>query len=135
MRIGMLPGVVLAAGLASASAPGAVSEQPPYDHEKMLALMQAKLAAMQVVHEGMARDDGRMTLAALTKLEAVAKDGTWTMLRIDGYQRFSRHFQDAVEDLRDAIGSGGNELRSLAYTRLTMSCVECHAAVRARLRH
>ena len=104
-----------------------------HDRAAVKALMAKKLAYMTKVHEGMAREDFKLVADNLKSLREIAASATWAMIRTDDYQRYSRHFQDAVQDLEEHTKKSDAAGAALPYLRLTMACVECHRNVRSQI--
>lgn len=67
-------------------------------------------------------------------LTRITNDPAWTVLRTPEYARQSQAFLRAAQDLVDAAKRRDLDAAPLAYTSLTLSCVQCHRYVaRARI--
>ena len=121
-------------GALSVSSTGMADDKPAtYDRKNVQILMRQKLEHMKNVVEGMSSEDYAMVNKNLDAMEKIAQTATWKMIRTDDYQRYSRYFQDAIGDLKKALEKEDKTLAAMPYMRLSMSCIECHDAVRSHV--
>ena len=98
----------------------------------MQRLMSNKLEQMQKLQAAMILEDYKEIGKRANLLIDIARDATWQSLRTKDYQRYSRVFQDAAEDLK--VRSKDKKLSqvTMPFLRLNMACMECHTYVRNR---
>ncbi|HAM73420.1 MAG TPA: hypothetical protein DCM86_17440 [Verrucomicrobiales bacterium] len=116
-------GVVLGADRARAPAPKA-----PVIRE----FMRQKLAHSQSVLEGLALEDYNLVLLNARKLVAMSQEGSWRVLEAPEYGEQSLAFRRNAEALVKAANMASLDAATLAYVKMTMSCIECHKYVRSR---
>jgi|JI10StandDraft_1071094.scaffolds.fasta_scaffold1161836_1 hypothetical protein len=102
--------------------------QPPAIRE----FMRQKLAHSQAVLEGLSVEDYSQILSNAKKLIAMSQDGNWAVLGGAEYAELSQNFRRNAEALVKAANLASLDGATLAYVRVTMSCVECHKYVRSR---
>ncbi len=95
-------------------------------------LMRKKLDHAQSVLEGIALSDFDMIAGNATKLSALSNEGAWRAYDTPEYVEQSALFRRTVEKLRKAAREGNLDAATLAYTKMTFSCVECHKYLRDR---
>jgi len=94
--------------------------------------MRDKLELSQQVLEGLATEDYDLISAKATKLSAMTQEADWRVFENPDYDRFSADFRRNVDALRKAAHDRNLDGATLAYVKVTMSCVECHKFVRGR---
>jgi len=92
--------------------------------------MRDKLELSQRVLEGLATEDYNLIIAKSTKLSAMTQEADWRTFENPDFERFSADFRRHVEAVRKAAENKNLDGATLAYVKMTMSCVECHRAVR-----
>ncbi|HVY68565.1 MAG TPA: hypothetical protein VHH73_01470 [Verrucomicrobiae bacterium] len=97
------------------------------------ALMREKLTASQKVLEGLALEDLPLVAAKAEKLGAMSQEAAWRVLDNPEYDRLSLDFRRNANDLAQAARKKNLDGATLAYMKMTMSCVECHKLVRGKL--
>ena len=95
-------------------------------------LMRKKLDHAQSVLEGIALSDFDMIAGNAAKLSALSSEGAWRAYDTPEYVEQSTVFRRNVEKLRKAAREGNLDAATLAYTKMTFSCVECHKYLRDR---
>jgi len=95
--------------------------------------MRDKLELSQRVLEGLATEDYDLIIAKGTKLSAMSKDANWQMFENPDYDQQSIVFRRHVNSLVKAAKDKNVDAATLAYVRMTMSCVDCHKLVRGKL--
>ncbi len=95
--------------------------------------MRDKLELAQKVLEGVTTEDWDLVIAKGTKLAAMTKEADWRVFENPNYEQQSQTFRHQAEALVKAAKNKNLDSATLAYMRLTMSCVDCHKAVRGRI--
>ena len=97
-------------------------------------VMRQKLLDAQSVLGAVVTSNWRELERSSRALARATEDPAWMVLRTPEYTKQSEAFLYAVNDLVDAASRRDAEAAPLAYTALTMRCVQCHRYVaRARL--
>ena len=95
--------------------------------------MRDKLELSQRVLEGLATEDYDLIIAKGTKLSAMSKEADWRVFENPDYDQQSVLFRRQVDSLVKAARDKNLDAATLAYVRMTMSCVDCHKLVRGKL--
>jgi hypothetical protein len=95
--------------------------------------MRDKLELSQKVLEGVAIEDWDLVIAKGTKLSAMTQEADWRVFENPNYDAQSKAFRQHVDSLVKAAKKKDLDAATLAYVRMTMSCVDCHKAVRGRI--
>lgn len=95
--------------------------------------MRDKLELSQRVLEGIATEDYDLIIAKGTRLSAMSGDSNWQMFENPDYDQQSATFRRHVNSLVKAAKDKNLDAATLAYVRMTMSCVDCHKLVRGKL--
>ena len=95
--------------------------------------MRDKLELSQKVLEGVAIEDWDLVIAKGTKLSAMTQEADWRVFENPNYDAQSKAFRQHVDSLVKAAQKKDLDAATLAYVRMTMSCVDCHKAVRGKL--
>lgn len=95
--------------------------------------MRDKLELSQRVLEGLATEDYNLIIAKGTRLSAMSKEADWRVFENPDYDQQSAIFRRHVDSLVKAAKDKNLDAATLAYVRLTMSCVDCHKLVRGKL--
>jgi hypothetical protein len=95
--------------------------------------MRDKLELSQRVLEGLATEDYDLIIAKGTKLSAMSKEADWRVFENPNYDQQSAIFRRHVDSLVKAARDNNLDAATLAYVRVTMSCVDCHKLVRGKL--
>ena len=96
-------------------------------------LMREKLGLSQRVLEGLATEDYDLIIAKGTRLGAMSKEADWRVFENPDYDQQSANFRRHVNSLVKAGRDKNLDAATLAYVRVTMSCVDCHKLVRGKL--
>lgn len=94
--------------------------------------MKQKLALSQSVLEGIALEDYDQILVNARKLVAMSHEGAWKVVDGTEYAEHSANFRRQAEALVKAANLASVDAATLAYVKMTMSCVECHKYVRTK---
>ena len=95
--------------------------------------MRDKLELSQRVLEGLATEDYDLIIAKGTRLSAMTKDADWRLFENPDYDQQSLSFRRQVDALVKSAKDKNLDAATLAYVRMTMSCVDCHKLVRGKL--
>ncbi len=95
--------------------------------------MRDKLELSQQALEGITMEDFDLLIAKGTKLSAMTKEADWKMFENPDYDQQSRLFRRQVDSMVKAAKDKNLDAATLAYVRMTMSCVDCHKLVRGKL--
>jgi len=95
--------------------------------------MRDKLELSQRVLEGLAMEDYDLIVAKGTRLSAMSKEADWRVFENPDYDQQSVFFRRHVDSLVKAAKGKNLDAATLAYVRVTMSCVDCHKLVRGKL--
>ena len=95
--------------------------------------MRDKLELSQRTLEGLATEDYDLIIAQGTKLSAMSKEADWRVFQNPDYDEQSAIFRRHVNSLVKAATDKDLDAATLAYVRMTMSCVDCHKFVRGKL--
>jgi cytochrome c556 len=95
--------------------------------------MREKLELSQRVLEGVATEDYELIIAKGTRLSAMSQEVDWRVFENPDYDQQSTVFRRHVDSLVKAARNKDLDAATLAYVRVTMSCVDCHRLVRGKL--
>lgn len=95
--------------------------------------MRDKLELAQRVLEGIATEDYDIIIAKGGRLSAMTKEADWRLFENPDYDQQSLMFRRHVDALVKAAKKKDSDAATLAYVRMTMSCVDCHKLVRGKL--
>ena len=95
--------------------------------------MRDKLEFSQSVLGGVVIEDWDLVIAKGTKLSAMAQEADWRVFENPNYEAQSKAFRQQVDSLVKAAKKKDLDAATLAYVRMTMSCVDCHKTVRGKL--
>jgi cytochrome c556 len=118
----LLVGAGLAASLAQSKRNRAAKE-----------FMRDKLELSQRVLEGLATEDYALIISKGTRLSAMTQDADWRLFENPDYDKESLTFRRHVDALVKSAKDKNLDAATLAYVRMTMSCVDCHKLVRGKL--
>lgn len=95
--------------------------------------MREKLDYAQKVLEAIALEDYASITKNSKKLSAMSQEATWQVFQNPDYAQHSVTFRRHVDALAKAAENKNLDGATLAYVRMTMSCVDCHKLVRGKL--
>jgi tRNA(Met) C34 N-acetyltransferase TmcA len=95
--------------------------------------MRDKLELSQQVLEGLATENYDLIISKGTRLSAMSKEADWRVFENPDYDQQSVVFRRHVDSLVKAAKDKNLDAATLAYVRMTMSCVDCHKLVRGKL--
>ena len=106
--------------------------QDPKD--KASAWMKYKLAASQKILEGMTRADYAMIEKHAAAMQNVGYLEEWGRADVPGYASHLHAFKHANRDLVLAAQAKNLDGVTIAYSQLTISCMQCHRFIRDRVK-
>lgn len=92
--------------------------------------MRLKLAASNMVLEGMCTDDMKMVERGARKLNEMSASERWRVTNDPMYRQFSGDFREITQQLVEAAEKRNMDRVTLKWMDATMSCIECHRFVR-----
>ena len=95
--------------------------------------MREKLELSQRVLEGLATEDYDLIIGKGTRLSAMTKGADWRLFENPDYEQQSLSFRRQVDALVKSAKDKNLDAATLAYVRMTMSCVDCHKLVRGKV--
>ena len=95
--------------------------------------MREKLDRSQKLLAALATEDYFTLEQTSQRLSAMTKEVPWQAFQNPDYTQYSVNFRSHVNALTKAAKDKNIDSATLAYVRMTMSCVDCHKAVRGRL--
>lgn len=95
-------------------------------------LMRQKLDHAQSILEGIALENFELIGVHAGKLRALSEQPGWILFDTAEYAQQSLLFKRNVDGLSKAARDHNLDAATLAYTKVTFSCVECHKYIRDR---
>ncbi len=96
--------------------------------------MQAKLKASSQILEGLCTEDFDTIHKGAETLKSMSEAERWRVSNDAIYRQHSAEFRDAVDSILKASKEKKNlDSAALAWTKATLSCIECHRWVRNEL--
>lgn len=95
--------------------------------------MRDKLELAQGILEGLSVENYDLIISRAQKLSAMSQEADWRVFENPDYEQQSLAFRRNVDALTKAAKNKNLDGATLAYVRVTMSCVECHKYVRGKL--
>ena len=96
--------------------------------------MRQKLEYSKHVLEGLAREDFPLIVESARKLKALSMAAEWevpTIPNVEEYLPLTTEFQRITDDMIKKAKAKNLDGVTLAFNRMTMSCVSCHKYIRA----
>jgi hypothetical protein len=95
--------------------------------------MRDKLELSQKVLEALTTEDFDGIVSRAKRLSAMTQEASWQAFQNPDYERYSLDFRRNVDALAKAAEKRNIDGATLAYVKVTLSCVECHKFVRGKL--
>lgn len=92
--------------------------------------MRQKLHASNEILEGLCTEDMQMVSDGAVTLMKMGTEERWRVSNDMLYRRYSREFNNAVEELQTAADDIDMNGASMAWVNVTMKCLKCHEWVR-----
>jgi len=105
-------------------------EKPPRAADPQAGFMRLKLQASGSILEGLCTEDMGLVGTGCDQLLKMSLEERWRVSGDGVYRRYSREFQDAVEELKQESADEDLHGTSLAWINVTMKCLKCHEWVR-----
>lgn len=121
---------ILAAGISAAMIKNAAAA--PKSSDDSSPLMKEKLAHAQKALSGLVYEDFDEIKKSGGELIRISEEAQWTKFKSPRFNQLSQEFRWNVEKMNQMAGDKNLEGTTLAYTQVTMSCVECHKLVRGK---
>jgi cytochrome c556 len=99
--------------------------------------MRQKLEYSKHVLEGLAREDFPLIIESARKLKALSMAAEWevaTIPHVEEYLPLTTEFQRIADDMIKKAKARNLDGATLAFNRMTMSCVECHKYIRSMVK-
>lgn len=93
-------------------------------------IMRKKLSHAQKAMEGLSLEDFSKIKAAADELQLLTQEARWKKIQSPKYLQESAEFSEAVTRMGDMAQQKNLDGATLAFVRVTMTCVECHKVVR-----
>lgn len=94
--------------------------------------MREKLGLTQKVLEGLTLEDFNLVEERARRLGAMSLEPPWQVMDHPEYAQHSLTFRRQADALVRAAAARNLDGATLAYVRLTMSCIDCHKFVRGK---
>ena len=101
---------------------------------KRAEFMRLKLDYSKKILEGLVREDFDSIVDGAGKLKRLSMAAEWevpTIPNVQEYLHFTTDFQRIADDLQKSARAKNLDGATLAYTRMTINCVDCHKYVRS----
>ena len=130
MRMNRIRCAALMTGFLSSVIALAAQPTPPITTKEF---MREKLEHSQKLLEALALEDYFALTQGSQKLGVLTYKAKWQAFQNPDYDQFSAAFRRHVDALTKAAKEKDLDAATLAYVRVTMSCVDCHKFVRGKL--
>ena len=117
-------------GLTAAMLGYAAQETPPEKARSNQFLMRDKLAYATKALEGHSMEDYGKIAEAGNMMGVISRAAAWHVIPTDQYVRMSKNFQEQAADLERHAKDKNLDAAALDYTRITLTCVQCHNYIR-----
>ena len=120
--------VILSVSAASFLALNAFGQDEPKPG-KRAEFMRLKLDFSKKILEGLVQEDYELIADSAAKLKRLSTAAEWevpTIPNVEEYLPFTTDFQRIADDVRKAARARNLDAATLAYTRMTINCVDCH---------
>lgn len=95
--------------------------------------LRGKLKSSSMILEGLCTEDFDLIVKGADKLKSMSEAEKWRVSNDALYRQHSNEFRRAVESVTKAAKKKSIDGAALAWTKTTLSCIECHQWVRAML--
>lgn len=92
--------------------------------------MRQKVAYSQQVLVGITLEDYGLIASNAEKLVELSNKTNWYSRQVPEYELFLSEFRRNAQQLKEAGQQKNLDAASLAYVRMTLSCVSCHESIR-----
>jgi hypothetical protein len=115
---------------AQAQRPGAQASKSKSERDRASVWMREKLAASQKILEGLTKGDFALIEKQAVGMQNVSYMEGWFRAEVPGYKAQLHAFDYANDGIIQSARYKNLDGVTLAYTQLTISCVQCHKIVR-----
>lgn len=136
---------VAAAGLAAAVSATGIADEPAKPaakaksdraqggsaDAKLRQFMREKLKHSHDVLDGLCTEDLELVAKSAAKMVEMSQASDWVVIQGPVYAQHSAEFREACEQMGKMARDNNLDGASLAYLRVTMSCMSCHKFVRS----
>ena len=105
-------------------------ETPPEKLRSNQLLMRDKLAFASKALEGLSMEDYGKIAEAGNMMGVISRAASWHIIPTEQYSRMSKNFQEQAADLERHAKDKNLDAAALDYTRITLTCVQCHNYIR-----
>jgi hypothetical protein len=92
--------------------------------------MRSKLSNMQSIIEGLTTEDLRLVAKSSQKISQLSLASQWQVIQTPDYVQRSSEFRRAADELTETARAENLDGATVAYLKVTLSCIECHKYVR-----
>jgi len=103
---------------------------PPVAQRSNQLLMRDKLANATKALEGLSMEDYGKIAEAGDFMYMISRAASWHVIPTERYAQISKNFQEQALDLKRHAEKKNLDAASLDYTRITLTCVQCHTYMR-----
>jgi len=121
---------MLSAACLFTTVPYQANAQDPVE-ENAAPFMHAKLKHSQKVLEGLATEDFSLIAKSAQSISLLSQAAQWRVIQTPEYVRRSADFRRDVDALKQAGSDKNLDRATLAYVKVTLSCIDCHKYVRS----
>jgi hypothetical protein len=108
----------------------AAQETPPEKMRSNQLLMRDKLAYATKALEGLSMEDYGKIAEAGNMMGIISRAAAWHIIPTEKYSQMSKNFQEQARDLERHAKEKNLDAAALDYTRITLTCVQCHNYIR-----
>ncbi|HUG93166.1 MAG TPA: hypothetical protein VML55_20160 [Planctomycetaceae bacterium] len=120
-------------GQAAPREEGPTVPQQPAEKTDLQKFMRAKLAAADLILEGLVTEKFTLVRKGAEQLRQTSESDQWRASNDALYRQYSREFQRKIQQLDQSAQDKNLDRAALAWVDTTLSCVECHKWVNAIL--
>jgi len=103
---------------------------PPVAQRSNQLLMRDKLSYATKALEGLSMEDYGKIAEAGDFMYMISRAASWHVVPTERYAQISKNFQEQALDLKRHADKKNLDAAALDYTRLPLSCVQCHTYMR-----
>lgn len=120
----------LLAALLAGAAWSADGDDEPRGKDAVRAFMRGKLDASSDVLEGLTTERFDLIADGADRMRLMSKKAAWNSIKTDQYVQYSQEFQRTTEQLAKAAREKKLDAAALAWTQVTLNCINCHRYAR-----
>lgn len=104
-------------------------EEPP-SKDDVRAFMRGKLDASKDVLEGLVTEEFGTIEAGADRMRLMSRKAEWNSIKTERYAQLSEEFRQSTEKLSKVAREKKLDSAALAWTQITLQCVNCHQYAR-----